>query len=166
MATRRTEQFLEGNLVKYVEIHHPPAFTAQEVAAATHISGKRLAKTVIVKLDARPALAVVPADRSVQLDLLRRAAGAFRAELADPDELEEEFDGCDVGAVPPFGIMFGMETYVDRELANVECIAFNAGTHTDVIAIDFADYVRVVKPKLARIASIANPMAASSSMSI
>ena len=153
MATRRIREFLDGNKVKYVVICHSPAYTAAEVAASAHIPGRDLAKTVIVDIDGTLAMAVVPASREVDMAVLRAAAGASRVGLAEEADFAHRFEGCKLGAMPPFGNVFGMDTYVDRDLAKEEYIAFNAGTHTDLIAMKFNDYRRVAHPKLARIAT-------------
>lgn len=157
MATRRTREFLDGNKVRYALITHSPAFTAQEVAASAHIPGKDLAKTVIVLIDGELAMAVVPASRAVDTALLRSAADAQFVEIADEVDFAGRFEGCQLGAMPPFGNLFGMETFVDRELAKEEYIAFNAGSHTDVIAMRFADFRRLAHPRLALIAAEAAP---------
>ena len=151
MAIRRIKEFLDGNKVKYVVITHSPAYTAQEVAASAHIPGKYLAKTVIVELDGKLAMAVVPADHGVELELLRSAAGAQSAGLADESQFFDRFEGCKLGAMPPLGALFGIETYVDRELARQEYISFNAGTHTDVIAMRFNDFRKLAKPNIAHL---------------
>ena len=152
MATRRIREFLDGNKVKYVLIGHSKAYTAQEVAQSAHVPGQYLAKVVVVKLDGRLTLAVVPAPCEVDLERLCEAAGAAGAELATEAEFADRFEGCHLGAVPPFGSLFGMDTYADRALARDECVAFNAGTHTDVVVTSFADWCRLAHPKLAPIA--------------
>ena len=157
MATRRTREFLDGNGVKYVIISHSRAYTAQEVAASAHVPGGDLAKVVVVTVDGRLALAVVPASRQVDMGLLRSAAEAQYAALADESDFADRFEGCQLGAMPPFGNLFGMETFVDKDLATEEYIAFNAGTHTDVIAMRFTDFRRLAHPKLTRISMAAVP---------
>ena len=152
MATRRIKEFLDGNKVKYTMVSHSPAYSAQEVAASVHIPGRQLAKTVIVKLDGRLAMAVVPATQEVDMIHLRSAAGATFAEVADTSEFVDRFEGCQLGTMPPFGNLFGMETYLEQDMAKQEFIAFNAGTHTEAIVIPFADYRRLAHPMLAHIA--------------
>jgi Ala-tRNA(Pro) deacylase len=154
MATRRIREFLDGSKVKYVVISHSPAYTAQEVAASTHIPGRRVAKTVIVNLDGKLAMAVVPASHGVEMDLLRSISGARHACLADKAEFADRFEGCQVGSMPPFGNLFGMETFVDKDLACEEFICFNAGTHTDLIALEFHDYRKLVNPRLAHLSCV------------
>lgn len=157
MATRRTREFLDGNKVKYAVISHSPAYTAQEVAESAHVPGRDLAKTVIVSIDGELAMAVVPATRQVDMVLLRRAADAQYAALADEAEFARRFEGCQAGAAPPFGVLFGMHTYVESDLAKEEYIAFNAGSHTEVIAMRFDDFRRLVRPILVTISSVQSP---------
>jgi Ala-tRNA(Pro) deacylase len=153
MATRRIREFLDGSNVKYALISHSPAYTAQEVAASAHVPGKELAKTVMVKVDGVLAMAVVPANREVEMGLLRSAVNARRVDLASVADFAHRFEGCQLGAMPPFGNLFGIDTYVDKDLAKEEYIAFNAGSHTDVIVLRFDDFRRLVRPKLAHIST-------------
>src|SRR5258708_851621 len=146
------QEFLDENAMKYHTIHHPPAFTAQEIAALAHVPGRSMAKTVAVKLDGKLVLAVVPAMKYVDLMRVREATGATQAELATENDFYDRFMGCEIGAMPPFGNLFGMETFVDRNLAAQPQIAFNAGSHTDVITMSFADYTRLTHPHLAELA--------------
>ena len=103
MPVKKLKDFLDAEKVKYIMISHSQAFTAQETAASAHISGKELAKTVMVKIDGKMAMAVLPASYRVDFELLKKAAGAKEAELATEDEFKGMFPGCDVGAMPPFG---------------------------------------------------------------
>ncbi len=148
MATRRIREFLAGNKIPFGAISHTCAYTAQEIAGLTHIPGRCMAKSVIVRLDGRLAIVVVPAPKTVSLAKLRREVDAGDVQLADESEFCDQFEGCQLGAVPPFGNLFGTETLVDRELAQEDQISFNAGTHTDVFVIRYADYARSVHPRL------------------
>ncbi len=152
MPLERLKQFLDTNAVKYVSVKHSPAYTAQEVAALAHVPGQEWAKTVMVKLDGRMAMAVVPASSRVIFDLLKEASGARVAELATEQEFRDLCPGCEVGAMPPFGNLFGMEVFADESLAKDPEIAFNAGTHTEMVRLPFPDFVRLVKPKVVRLA--------------
>lgn len=152
MPAKRIKEFLDGKGVRYVSISHSPAFTAQEIAASAHIPGKELAKTVIVKLDGKLAMAVLPASFEVDFDLLKEAAGAGKAELAKEEEFDDAFAGCEVGAMPPLGTLYGMAAYVDESLAEDEHIAFNAGTHHELIQMAYADFERLASPTVARFA--------------
>jgi Ala-tRNA(Pro) deacylase len=153
MPLKKLKEFLDTHDVKYVTISHSPAYTAQEIAASAHIPGKELAKTVVVKLDERPVLVVLPASYQVDLDLLRLATGARTVELATEYEMLEEFPDCDVGAMPPFGNLFGVEVYVADSLAEDEKIAFNAGSFTELVQLPYRDFARLVEPTVLKIAS-------------
>jgi Ala-tRNA(Pro) deacylase len=149
MPVEKLKEFLEKNGVKYVSISHSPAYSAQEIAASAHVRGKELAKTVMVKLDGRMAMAVLAASHKVDFGLLKKAAGAGKAELAGEEEFREMFPGCEVGAMPPFGNLYGMEVFVDEGLSADEEIAFNAGSHTELIRLKYGDFERLVGPKAA-----------------
>ena len=148
MTVANVKEFLKANGVSHIVIPHPLAFTATSVAGAAHIPGKEMAKTVVVNLDGRPALAVLPADRKVDLERLRRSTGATTIELTNEREFTTDFPGCEVGAMPPFGNLYGLEVFVDPHLAADPEIAFNAGTHTELIRMSYKDFERLVKPKL------------------
>lgn len=151
MPVQTLKDFLDDQGVKYTLISHSPAFTAQEIAESAHIPGKWLAKTVMVKIDGRMAMAVLPATCRVDLDLLKEAAGAKTVELAAEEEFKYLFRGCAVGAMPPFGNLFDMEVFVADILREDEEIAFNAGTHSELIRLAYRDFEKLVKPKIARI---------------
>ena len=148
MPTSRIREFLFENGIAHQVIPHPLAFTATSVAGAAHIPGKEMAKTVVVNLDGHLAMAVVPANRKVDLERLRQATGALSAELADEREFAADFPECEPGAMPPFGNLYGMEVYVEPHLAADPQIAFNAGTHTELIRMTYKDFERLTHPKL------------------
>jgi Ala-tRNA(Pro) deacylase len=140
--------YLDSNNIKYIKITHSPAYTAQEIAATAHIPGRQLAKTVMVKIDGKMAMAILPAPDKVDLNLLKQAAEANEVELAQESEFKNLFPGCEVGAEPPFGNLYGMEVYVSISLSDDEDIAFNAGSHTELIRLSYADFARLVEPKV------------------
>ena len=148
MPVEKLRAFLDENRVKYVTIRHSPAFTAQEVAASAHVPGRELAKTVMVFIDGRMAMAVLPASHQVELDLLKEVTGAVTVELAREDDFIRLFPDCEVGAMPPFGNLYGMETFVADKLTDDEEIVFNAGNHTELIRLAYADFERLVEPKV------------------
>jgi Ala-tRNA(Pro) deacylase len=150
MPVKKLKEFLDQNNVKYVSIAHSPVYTAQEIAASAHISGKELAKTVMVKLDGKIAMAVLPASYRVDFGQLKEASGAGKAELAAEEEFKDLFPECDVGAMPPFGNLYGLEVYAAESLAEDEKIAFNAGSHTEIIQLAYSDFEKLVKPKVLR----------------
>jgi Ala-tRNA(Pro) deacylase len=146
MPVKKLKNFLDERGVKYVLISHSPAFTAQEVAASAHVPGKEMAKTVVIKVDGEMALAVLPASFQVDFDLLKSATRAASVELAGEKEFQDTFPGCEVGAMPPFGNLYAMKTFVADSLAEDESIAFNAGSHTELIRMKFEDFRRIVQP--------------------
>ena len=150
MPVQKLKQFLDAQRVKYACISHSPAYTASEIAQSAHIPGRELAKVVMVTLDGRMAMSVLPANRKVDLNLLREAAGADEAKLATEEEFRLRFPDCETGAMPPFGNLYGMEVFVSEQLAKDDHIAFNAGTHTEVMRLAYADFARLVRPKVAR----------------
>jgi len=152
MPVQRLKEFLDHENVKYVSISHSPAYTAQEIAASAHVPGKELAKTVIVKLDGRMAMAVLPASLKVDFAKLKQVSGAGQVELASEREFRDVFPGCEVGGMPPFGNLYEMDVYVSPQLAEDEEIAFNAGSHTELLKLAYRDFERLVQPKLAEIA--------------
>jgi Ala-tRNA(Pro) deacylase len=153
MATRRIREFLVGNKIQYGLINHTCAYTAQEVAEFSHVPGRYMAKVVVVWLDGKLSLAVVPATQVVDLAKLRRETRALDVRLADEADFRDRFSDCQVGAVPPFGNLFGLETLLDRQLSSAEQFAFSAGTHRDVIVIRSADYSRLVRPRVVNVAT-------------
>lgn len=147
MPMTKLKEYLDAHGVKYVAIMHSPAHTALEVAASAHVKGKEMAKTVMLKLNGKLAMVVLPATRKVDLDHLRHALGELPLELAKESEFLGDFPGCEPGAMPPFGNLFGMEVFVDSRLADDLEIVFNAGTHTELIRMAYKDFERLVSPK-------------------
>jgi Ala-tRNA(Pro) deacylase len=151
MPLTKLRAFLDSHNIRYLIFSHSLAYTAQGIAALTHISGKELAKTVIVRFDGALAMAVVPASRHVDLALLKKAAGAHVVELATELEFKDKFPDCEAGAMPPFGNLYGMAVYVDESLTSNHEITFNAGTHRDLLRMDWDDLVRLAEPTIVRI---------------
>jgi Ala-tRNA(Pro) deacylase len=144
----RLKDYLDENKIKYVKITHSRAYTAQEIAASVHIPGKELAKTVIVRVNDGFAMAVLPASRQINFDRLKNVAGNNEIRLAQEHEFKGLFPDCEVGAMPPFGNLYNLPVYVASALAEDTEIAFNAGTHTDVIKISYSDFEKLVKPTI------------------
>ena len=137
MPVQKLKDYLDEHDVQYVTISHSPAYTAQRIAELTRIPGKELAKTVIVKIDGQYAMAVLPASRRVDLDHLKRALGADDVALASEDEFKRLFPDCELGAMPPFGNLYDMGVYVAGELTEDDEIAFNAGSHTELVRMAY-----------------------------
>ena len=144
----RLIDFLNQSKVRYDILHHPEAFTAQELAAIEHVKGRSHAKVVMVKANGEKFMAVLPADHRVDLEKLDRVTGK-RTALATEAEFKELFPDCAVGTMPPFGHLYGVATYVDATLTESDQIAFEAGTHSDAIKMSYADYARLAKPTAA-----------------
>ncbi|SMO85042.1 aminoacyl-tRNA deacylase [Fodinibius sediminis] len=140
--------FLNEYDKKYVVIKHSPAFTAQEVAASAHIPGKDMVKTVIVKVDGDMKMVVLPSTHDVDFELIKDTVGATEVELASEEEFRDMFPDCEVGAMPPFGNFYDMDTLVAESLTEDEEIAFNAGTHKELVKMNYADYEELVEPKI------------------
>lgn len=153
MPVKRLKEFLDSHKVHYETLTHPATYTAQRTAESAHIRGKELAKTVMVKIDGKMAMAVLPASHRVDLELLRKATGAKQVELAEEREFEDVFPGCEVGAMPPFGNLYEVEVFSSPQLAEDEEIAFNAGTHTELIRLSYADYAQLVSPAIVKLST-------------
>jgi Ala-tRNA(Pro) deacylase len=150
--TSSIREFLREAHVAYTIVPHRPAFTAQEEAAATHVPGQGWAKVVICFVDDEPIEAVLPAPLTVNLALLMDLAGGRQIRLAEEHELRRLFPDCEAGAMPPFGPLYGQSVFVDVTLAAEPELVFNAGTHTEAIAMRWADFVRSVRPIVGKFA--------------
>ena len=148
----RLEGYLRENRVLFEAQHHPRAVTAQEVAASEHVPGKMLAKTVMVLADGEMVMLALPAPYQVDLEKAAAALGAKEARLAEEEEFEDTFPDCEVGAMPPFGNLYGVPVYVDETLAEDETIVFRSGTHTETMSVSYADFERLVEPTVAQFA--------------
>jgi len=148
MPVKKLKEFLDREKIKYVSIVHSTAYTAQEVAASAHITGKELAKTVIVELDGKMAMAVLPANRKIVLQDLREVTGSEEVKFASEEEFKKRFPDCETGAMPPFGNLYGMDVYLAESLIHNDEIAFNAGSHTEIIKMAYKDFDRLVRPRV------------------
>ena len=148
MPISKLTDFLDDNNIKYVTISHSPTYTSHEIAASAHIPAKELAKTVIVNVDGRLVMTVLPASHRVILHELQKALGASHVQLATEEEFKDVFPGCALSAMPPFGNLYGMEVIVAQRLTEDEEISFNAGTHTELIKLAYSDFERLVKPRI------------------
>ncbi len=146
MPVKKLKKFLDDHQVKYIVISHSKAYTAQQIAASAHISGKELAKTVMVKINDDMAMTVLPASYKVDFNLLREVTGAGKVGLATEEEFRYMFPECEVGAMPPFGNLYNMNVFVAESLAEDEEIAFSAGSHTELIRLAYKDFERLVNP--------------------
>ena len=148
MPINRLKEYLDDHQIEYVTISHSRAFTAQTIAAKAHIPGKELAKSVIVMMDGKMVMAVLPASYRIDFRQLKIALGADKVDLAQEFEFKSKFPDCELGAMPPFGNLYGIDVYVAKSLAEDEEIAFNACTHSSLIKMKYDDFDRLVKPKI------------------
>lgn len=143
---KRLKEFLDDHNIKYESIDHTPSYTGQELAESVHISGMEIAKAVILKTDNDYIMAVLPASRKIDILYLEELIGVKGLSLADENEFADLFPDSEVGAMPPFGNLYGLPVYSASALSDDEEIVFNAGTHTDAIKMSYEDYEKVVKP--------------------
>jgi len=146
MAVKKLKEFLDENNVRYITVSHSPAYTAQEIAAKVHLPGKEIAKTVLVKIDGKLAMAVLPGSFKINFENLRKVLGSDNVRLADEHEFADKFPDCEVGAMPPFGNLYGVDVFVASSLAEDEEIAFNACSHSQLIKMSYSDFEKLVKP--------------------
>lgn len=150
MRASKVKDFLDTNHIHYNTITHPTSYTAQGTAAYAHISGNEMAKTVMVKVDTQLAMAVLPASSQIDLSALKRITKAKSICLAAEGEFEMKFPDCDLGAMPPFGNLYGFPVFVEERLTQDHEIAFNAGNHNELVRMKYEDFERVVNPIVAR----------------
>jgi len=143
--------FLDSQNVTYRHFIHPQAFTASETAEAQHVSGRELAKSVVVKADDRLMLAVIPASDRLDFEKLSHLVGASSIRLAREEEFEKVFEGCEVGAEPPLGKLYDVPIWLDASFEDHSTMIFNAGTHTDTIQMSVGDFEKVEEPKVVRL---------------
>ena len=147
MAVKKLINYLDQNHVWYKIITHPQSYTASHTASMAHIKQKEMAKSIVMKLDGDPVLIVLPASFKVDFKRIKQITGAKDVELAREEEINGIFPDCTTGAMPPFGNLYHMPVYADRELIEDEDIAFNAGTHRELLKMHFKDFNKLVHPK-------------------
>lgn len=152
MPNKKLKEFLDRNIVPYISIKHPHAFTAQHVAAKAHIPGKNMVKTVMIMVGETMAMAVLPATFFVDFNLLREMTGVSDVRLASEEEFKFMFPDCETGAMPPFGNLYNMDVYAAKVLTEDDLVAFNAGTHSEIIQMTYRDFERLVHPKVVKFA--------------
>ncbi len=154
---KRLIDCLNQNRVAYEVLHHPEAVTAQRIAQAEHVKGRHHAKVVILKAGGERLMAVLPADRQIDLEKVEKMFGK-PASLDREEEFKLLFSDCAIGAMPPFGNLYGLPTWVDKHLAEQDYIVFEAGTHTDAIKMSYRDYAKIAKPTVEDLSLKIQPM--------
>ena len=157
---QRVREYLDSRNVPHEWLHHAQAFTAQQVAHSIHVSGKHLAKTVVLSADGRLVLGVIPASRRLNLQELRALLEVKHLEMLSEDDLAKVFPDCELGAVPPLGNLYGMEVWVDRTLSESEDIVFCTGTHVDCVRMKYSDFAGLVTPRVGCFSDLWGAMAA------
>lgn len=147
-------EYLESHKAGYEALPHAQAFAAREIAHTLHVAEAQFAKAVILRADGRQVMAVLPGSHRVNIHRLREELGASHLEMASESELAALCADCELGAFPPFGNLYGMEVWVDSELARSREIIFNAGSHTEALRMKYPDYARLVNPHVALFAEL------------
>jgi Ala-tRNA(Pro) deacylase len=145
----KLRDFLNAKQAEFTLTVHPNAFTAREVAAVEHLPAREVAKTIVVTSDNQFVMFVVPANQLIDFHEVRNTLGLTHARMATEDELGRLFPECELGAMPPFGGLYGLPVYLDSTLTGEDRIAFNAGTHREVIHMRTAEYRRLAQPTIA-----------------
>jgi Ala-tRNA(Pro) deacylase len=148
---RRLKELFDDAKVSYEVYNHPLAYTAQEIAARQHFSGKEMAKVVMIEVDDRLIMGVIPGSQKINLNTVKASLGAKQVRLATEDEFISRFPECEIGAMPPFGHLFGLPVFVDPALEKDDVIYFNAGNHVQTVRLSYKDFARLVKPQIARL---------------
>ena len=148
MPSKKLKKYLDDNNIKYVIIRHSPAFTAQEVAGMAHIPGKEMAKSVMVTIEGKMSMIVIPASLKIDFSLLKKVTGVDDIELATEEEFKYMFPDCEIGAMPPFGNLYNIDVWVEKSLSEDAEIAFTACTHSELVKMSYKDFEKLVKPKM------------------
>ena len=143
------QSYLDDMGVNYRVSHHPTAYTAQMLAEAEHVPGRKVIKPVVVQADGHFVMCALPACFRVDLGELKEQLQASEVKLADEQKLSELFPGCEVGAAPPIGRLYGMTTLMDESLIADDRVTFQAGTHEDAVTMSLMEYRRVAQPEIA-----------------
>lgn len=145
----KLKKYLDLNKVKYKTLKHKVAYTAQEIAAASGVPGKQVVKSVLVKADKQFVLVVLPAIHLIDIKKLKTILKCKSLKIASEKDIEKAIPDYEVGAMPPFGNLFGLNTLVDKTLKEDVEIVFNAGSHTDMVKMKYSDFEKLAKPKVA-----------------
>jgi Ala-tRNA(Pro) deacylase len=157
---QRIREYLDSQKVTHEWLHHPQAFTSQEVAHSLHISGKHLAKTVVLEGDGKLVMAVIPASHRLNPQDLQAVLEVKRLEMLPESELEKLFPDCERGAIPPLGNLYGIEVWVDRAVSESEEIVFCAGSHVDCVRMAYSDFADLTKSQIGRFSDVWSSKAA------
>jgi len=146
------QSYLDRFNVRYLVTEHPVSYTAQSLAQAEHVSGYQVIKPVLVEADGQMILCALPACDRVDLEALRDDLEVDRVRLVDESTLREVFLGCELGAEPPIGALFGLPTIADESLLTQRKVTFQAGNHHEAVTMSMDDYRRLAQPGVGRFA--------------
>jgi len=144
----KLKDHLDSQKVPYKLLSHGEAYTAQEIAHLLHVPGKELAKVIMIRVGERFVMTVLPSTWKIDLSRLKEIFGEGHIQIAKEEEFNGFFPDCEVGAMPPFGNLYGLDVYVDRSLTEDEEIVFQAGTHHDAIRMRYSDFAALVNPQV------------------
>lgn len=150
---KRASASMPKNLVRFLrkkKIHfeirkHPKAFSSEETAQAAHVPGTALVKTVIVNAVGKHVMAILPSNRTVDLFKLSEVLGKNDLYIETEKEFKDLFAGCEAGALPPFGSLYGMPCYIDQRLYSQDFLYINAGNHEEYLEVPADEFLRAVK---------------------
>lgn len=148
MPSQKLQEYLNQNQVKYTSIAHPIAYSTREISHLCHVPEHQLAKTVMLNVGHKMVMVVLPARYILDFDMLKKSLHENEVSLASESDFNKVFADCELGAMPPFGNLYNIDVYVEKSLANNREIVFNAGTHTEVIKLQYSDFVKLVNPKI------------------
>ena len=148
MLSPRLHTFLDDAHANYTTLSHDRTVTAEQTATAAHVDRHTFAKPVMLKIDGNLAMLVMPAAYRADPARLSVALGGANVELAQEDEFCDRFPDCEVGAMPPFGNLYGLPVYVDARLSRHSDIVFNAGSHTDAVRMSYGEFESLANPEL------------------
>jgi Ala-tRNA(Pro) deacylase len=157
---KRLKEMLDEAKIPYEVYNHALAYTAQEIAAKQHFSGNEMAKVVMLEVDDKLVMGVLRGNDKISLHAVEDSLGARHVRLATEDEFIARFPECEIGAMPPFGNLFGVKVYADPGLEKDEYIYFNAGNHVQTVRLKYKDFARLVKPEIVRLAGERSKFAA------
>jgi len=157
---KKLKEAFDEARISYEVFNHPLAYTAQEIAAGLHFSGKKMAKVVMLKVDGVLVMGVLTANQKADMRMVKASLKAREARLASENEFASRFPDCEIGAMPPFGNLFGIPVFVDPALEKDEYIYFNAGNHVQTVRLRFQDFIRLVKPQITQLTESPKKMAA------
>jgi Ala-tRNA(Pro) deacylase len=154
MPAQRLINLLDQNKIHYTVISHSDTYTSAATGAVTHIPGRAIAKTVMVRVNGEPAMSVIPGSRHLDLNSLKKELGTKEVQLMSELEFASAFPDCDIGAMPPLGVLYKLPVYVDERLSREGEIVFNAGSHHELVRLAYKEFEQLQHPKVLRIASV------------